>query len=85
MFYKKSNGDSNNQNTSSAPDEYESRESWKRKWGIKKVHNKHVERLSNIKSELLDREEVITIPKKYLQKILQKLPHQKVFGKDELQ
>ena len=70
--YKKLNGDSNNQNASSASDEYESREFWKRKRGINKVHNKHAERLSNIKSELLDRED-ITIHKKYLQKIPQKL------------
>ena len=87
MFYKKLNGDSSNKNTNSTPDENESREFWKKIWGINKVHNKDAEWLSNIKSELLnlDCEKDIMISKKDLKKILQKLPHWKVPGKDGLQ
>ena len=87
MFYKKLNGDSNNENTNSTPDENESWEFWKKIWGINKVHNKDAEWLSNIKSELLnlDCEKYLIISKKDLKKILQKLPHWKVPGKDGLQ
>ena len=81
------NDDSNNENTNSTPDENESREFWKKIWGINKVHNKNAEWLSNIKSEFLnlDHEEDIIILKKDLKKMLQKLPHWKAPGKDGLQ
>ena len=87
MFLKILNGDSNNENTNSAPNEKESREFWKKIWCTDNVYNKDAEWLSNIKSELLnlDREEDITISKKDLRKILQKPPHWKTLGKDGLQ
>ena len=87
MFHKKSNGDSNNENTSSTPDEDECREFWEKIWDISKVHNKGDEWLSHVKSELfnLDREEDIIIFKKDLKKMLQKLPHWEAPGKDGLQ
>ena len=57
--------------------------SGKKIWGINKVH-KDSEWLSNIKSELLnlDRKQDIIISKKNLKKMLQKIPHWKVPGKD---
>ena len=66
MLYKKLNGDSNNKNTNSTPDENKSREFWKKIWGINKVHHKDAEWLPNIKLELLnlDCEEDIIIFKK---------------------
>ena len=70
MFYKKLNGDSNNDNTNSTPGENESSKFWKKIWSVN-------EWLSNIKPQLLnsDREEDIIISKKDLNKILKKLPH----------
>ena len=58
--------------------------SGKKIWGINKVHNKDSEWLSNIKSELLnlDRKQDVIISKKNLKKMLQKIPHWKVPGKD---
>ena len=70
------NDDSNNENTNCTPDENESREFWKKIWGINKVHNKNAEWLS---------EEDIIISKKDPKKMLQKLPHWKAPGKDGLQ
>ena len=57
--------------------------SGKKIWCINKVH-KDSEWLSNIKSELLnlDRKQDIIISKKNLKKMLQKIPHWKVPGKD---
>ena len=51
-----------------------------------KVYNKNADWLSNIKSELgdLDRAEDIILTKKDLKKMLQKLFHWKVPGKDGL-
>ena len=87
MFYKKLNGDSNNENTNCTPDQNESREFCKKIQAINKVHNKDAERLSNIKSELLDLdcEQEMMISEKDLKNILQKLPHWKAPGKDGLQ
>ena len=58
--------------------------SGKKIWGINKVHNKDSEWLSNIKSELLnlDRKQDITISKKNLKKMLQKILYWKAPGKD---
>ena len=80
MFLKILNGDSNNENTNSAPNEKESREFWKKIWCTDNVYNKDAEWLSNIKSELLnlDREEDIIISKKDLRKIFQKLQNMKL-------
>ena len=70
MFYKKLNGDSNNDNKNSTPGENESSKFCKKIWSVN-------EWLSNIKPQLLnsDREEDIIISKKDLNKILKKLPH----------
>ena len=76
MLYKKLNGDSNNKNTNSTPDENKSREFWKKIWGINKVHHKDAEWLPNIKLELLnlDCEEDIIIFKKRPQENAPKAP-----------
>ena len=70
MFYKKLNGDSNNDNTNPTPGENESSKFWKKMWSVN-------EWLSNIKPQLLNsgREEDIIISKKDLNKILEKPPH----------
>ena len=56
----------------------------KKIWDINKVHNKDSEWPSNIKSELLnlDRKQDITISKKNLKKMLQKILYWKAPGKD---
>ena len=82
MFYKILNGDTNNKNAKSTPDENESNEFWK-----KEVLIKDAEWLSSIKSGLLnlDHEEDIVTYKKDLRKMIQKHLHWKVPGKDGLQ